>query len=58
MVPEMSEEENEFVKVDALRPNLKDVLGLEKIFIKHAENMNSACARCTVFDSDRDEEPR
>ena len=38
---------------------LKDVLCLEKkIFIKHAENMNSACARCTVFDSDRDEEPR
>ena len=37
---------------------LKDVLCLEKIFIKHAENIKDARARCTVFDSDRDEEPQ
>jgi hypothetical protein len=37
---------------------LKDVLCLEKIFIKHAENIMNARARCTVFDSDRDEEPQ
>jgi hypothetical protein len=35
---------------------LKDVLCLEKIFIKHAENIKNARARCTVFDSD--EEPQ
>lgn len=37
---------------------LKDVLCLEKIFIKHGENIKSARVECTVFDSNPDVEPQ
>ena len=37
---------------------LKNVLCLEKIFIKHGENIKSARVECTVFDSNREEKPQ